>query len=102
MQLFSKIGLIKLSVGSPSCWVQPIICHVKQVHNLQVTFSIWLHLSQTRVSSSPSAIRAWCGWRTSPLAENTRSTAVDVAGVQNTRLKRGCSKLYCGSKHRLY
>jgi len=53
-----------------------------------------LHFSQMRVSSSPSATRARCGWRTSPLAENTHSTGADVASVQNTRLKRGCSKLY--------
>jgi len=30
------------------------------------------------------------------------STGADMAGGQNTRLKRGCSKLYCGSKHSFY
>jgi len=55
-----------------------------------------LHFSQTRVSTrtSPSAIRAGCGRSTSPLAENTCSLGADVASVQNTRLKIGCSKLY--------
>jgi len=93
-----KIGLIKLPVYSPSCWVQPIVVTMLSRYTIYKSH-LALHFSQTRVSSSPSAMRAWCGHSMSPLAENTRSTGADVASVQNTRLKRGFSKLYHGSKH---
>jgi len=82
-----KIGLIKLPVHSPSCWVQSIIVTISSRYTIYKSH-LALHFSQ--VSSSPSAIRARCGRSTSPLAENTRSMGADVAGVQNTQLKRGC------------